>query len=56
MNKISLGKSNLKIAPLIFGGNVFGWTVNEKIAFELLDEFVANGLIVLILQTFILFG
>ncbi|MBC7862244.1 MAG: aldo/keto reductase [Bacteroidia bacterium] len=43
MNKIPLGKSNLSIAPLIFGGNVFGWTVNEKTSFELLDEFVANG-------------
>lgn len=38
-----LGRSGLKIAPLAFGGNVFGWTANEAMSFRLLDEFVANG-------------
>jgi aryl-alcohol dehydrogenase-like predicted oxidoreductase len=43
MEKIYLGKSDINISPLIFGGNVFGWTVNEKTAFELLNEFYEGG-------------
>ena len=43
MEKRKLGKSGLEIAPLIFGGNVFGWTVDEGRSFELLDAFVAAG-------------
>ncbi len=38
-----LGSSDLKIAPLILGGNVFGWTVDENKSFELLDVFSAGG-------------
>jgi aryl-alcohol dehydrogenase-like predicted oxidoreductase len=38
-----LGTSGLSIAPLVFGGNVFGWTADERRSFELLDEFVAQG-------------
>lgn len=38
-----LGNSDLKTAPLIFGGNVFGWTVDENRSFELLDAFSAAG-------------
>ena len=38
-----LGRSGLKTAPLAFGGNVFGWTVDEATAFELLDAFVDGG-------------
>lgn len=38
-----LGKTDLHIAPLIFGGNVFGWTVDEKRSFELLDAFTDAG-------------
>jgi len=38
-----LGKSGLKTAPLVFGGNVFGWTADEKTSFDLLDAFVASG-------------
>jgi aryl-alcohol dehydrogenase-like predicted oxidoreductase len=33
----------LEVAPLAFGGNVFGWTVAEPTAFLLLDAFVAQG-------------
>jgi aryl-alcohol dehydrogenase-like predicted oxidoreductase len=44
MEKRRLGRSTLEIAPLVFGGNVFGWTVDEKTAFKLLDAFVAAGL------------
>jgi aryl-alcohol dehydrogenase-like predicted oxidoreductase len=38
-----LGNSGLEIAPLVFGGNVFGWTVNQASASELLDHFVDAG-------------
>ena len=38
-----LGSSGLSIAPLVFGGNVFGWTVDERTSFDLLDGFVDAG-------------
>src|SRR3954469_21436794 len=38
-----LGKSGLKVSPLCFGGNVFGWTANEPTSFQLLDAMVASG-------------
>ena len=38
-----LGKTGIEIAPLVFGGNVFGWTVDETRSFELLDAFVDAG-------------
>lgn len=44
MQKRPLGKSGLSVAPLAFGGNVFGWTIDEKTSFELLDAFVDSGL------------
>lgn len=43
MKKRQLGKSGLEIAPLAFGGNIFGWTVDEQSSFKLLDGFVAGG-------------
>jgi aryl-alcohol dehydrogenase-like predicted oxidoreductase len=43
VRKRSLGNSGLEIAPLAFGGNVFGWTVDERTSFRLLDAFVAAG-------------
>lgn len=43
MNKRKLGRSGLEIAPLVFGGNVFGWTIDEATSFRLLDAFVARG-------------
>ena len=43
MNKRKLGQSEIRVAPLAFGGNVFGWTVDEPTAFSLLDQFVASG-------------
>ena len=39
-----LGRSDLSIAPLAFGGNVFGWSVDEQRSFALLDAFVDAGL------------
>ncbi len=38
-----LGKSDLKIAPLVLGGNVFGWTADEATSFRVLDAFVDGG-------------
>lgn len=38
-----LGKSDLKIAPLVLGGNVFGWTADEATSFRILDAFVDGG-------------
>ncbi len=38
-----LGNSSLSVAPLAFGGNVFGWSADEKRSFELLDTFVDAG-------------
>jgi len=38
-----LGHSGLHMAPLVLGGNVFGWTANEKTSFTVLDAFVAGG-------------
>jgi aryl-alcohol dehydrogenase-like predicted oxidoreductase len=43
MRKRSLGNSGLEVAPLAFGGNVFGWTVDERTSFRLLDAFIAAG-------------
>ena len=43
MQKRKLGKSGIEIAPLMFGGNVFGWTADEAMSFKLLDGFVAAG-------------
>ena len=38
-----LGNTNLQTAPIVFGGNVFGWTLDEKESFRILDEFVDAG-------------
>ncbi|MEO9338913.1 aldo/keto reductase [Mesorhizobium sp. SB112] len=38
-----LGRTKLEIAPLVFGGNVFGWTADEKTSFSLLDRFADAG-------------
>jgi aryl-alcohol dehydrogenase-like predicted oxidoreductase len=43
MEHRTLGRSSLRVAPLAFGGNVFGWSVDEPRAFELLDGFVDAG-------------
>ncbi|HEX7642635.1 MAG TPA: aldo/keto reductase [Burkholderiaceae bacterium] len=43
MKKRRLGHSSLEVAPLAFGGNVFGWTVDEATSFALLDKFTGGG-------------
>ncbi|AKQ54721.1 aldo/keto reductase [Bordetella hinzii] len=39
-----LGRSGLAVPPIVFGGNVFGWTVDEAGTFSLLDAMVDAGL------------
>ena len=43
MNKRKLGNTGIEISPLVFGGNVFGWTADRATSFMLLDAFVAAG-------------
>lgn len=43
MNRRPLGKTGIDIAPLVLGGNVFGWTIDEKASFAVLDAFVDHG-------------
>ena len=43
MIKRRLGRSALEAMPIAFGGNVFGWTVDEPTSFALLDAFVDAG-------------
>ena len=43
MEKREIGKSGLKVYPLAFGGNVFGWTVGEALSLKLLDAFTEAG-------------
>lgn len=43
MQKKRLGESDIAVAPIAFGGNVFGWTIDEKKSFEMLDVFIASG-------------
>ncbi|MEZ5957794.1 MAG: aldo/keto reductase [Hyphomonadaceae bacterium] len=41
--KREIGRSGIMIAPLVLGGNVFGWTADEKASFAILDAFVDQG-------------
>ena len=43
MQKRRIGSSELEIAPLVLGGNVFGWTADEAASFRILDAFVDAG-------------
>ncbi len=43
MLKRNLGRTPLSIAPIVFGGNVFGWTIDETTSFAVLDAFVEHG-------------
>jgi aryl-alcohol dehydrogenase-like predicted oxidoreductase len=44
MNHKQLGKSGISLPPIMFGGNVFGWTANETTSFGLLDRMIEAGL------------
>lgn len=43
MKRRSLGGTGIEIAPVVLGGNVFGWTADERRSFEVLDAFVDHG-------------
>lgn len=43
MNRRKLGASDLEVSPLTFGGNVFGWTMDQTASFKILDSFLAAG-------------
>lgn len=43
MRKVTLGRTGLQVAPINLGGNVFGWTLDERQSFEILDAFQAAG-------------
>jgi hypothetical protein len=38
-----LGRSRIDFAPLVVGGNVFGWTIDEKASINVLDAFIDQG-------------
>ena len=44
MQKIELGRSGIFVPPVIFGCNVFGWTLDKAQSFRILDELVERGL------------
>jgi aryl-alcohol dehydrogenase-like predicted oxidoreductase len=43
MEKRKLGRTDIEVAPLALGGNVFGWTADEKTSLSLIDMFVERG-------------
>ncbi len=43
MQKRKLGRSGIDLPPVMFGGNVFGWTADEATSFKLLDACVDGG-------------
>eukprot|EP01132_Coremiostelium_polycephalum_P012441 gene12441-15194_t len=43
MEKRKLGNTDLFVSPVTFGGNVFGWTIDEAKSFEILDGFLEAG-------------
>ncbi|MFV0432408.1 MAG: aldo/keto reductase [Leucobacter sp.] len=42
-NAARIGNSDLAVAPLVLGGNVFGWTADQSTSFDVLDGFIAGG-------------
>ncbi len=43
MEKRTIKNTDLSVAPVNFGGNVFGWTLDEKQSFDILDQFAHGG-------------
>jgi aryl-alcohol dehydrogenase-like predicted oxidoreductase len=43
LQRRKLGQSDLQFAPVMLGGNVFGWAIDEKTSFDILDAFVDAG-------------
>ena len=44
MEKREIGRSGIKVVPFAFGGNVFGWTIDQPTSFKILDAFVDRGI------------
>lgn len=44
MKKNTLGSSGIEVPPFAFGGNVFGWTIDENTSFQILDALMDAGL------------
>lgn len=44
MDKKKLGQTGIEVSPLCFGGNVFGWTIDETTSFKLLDAVTGAGI------------
>lgn len=44
MTKFKLGNTDIETSPIVFGGNVFGWTLNEKESFDILDTLLGMGI------------
>lgn len=40
---VKLGRTDMQVTPLCFGGNIFGWTVDEQASFKVLDAYVEAG-------------
>ena len=43
MKKVTIKNTDLEIAPINFGGNVFGWILDEKESFNILNKFTEGG-------------
>lgn len=43
MQSRRLGSSDVQVVPLMLGGNVFGWSIDQATSFEILDAFVGHG-------------
>src|SRR5882724_9651533 len=43
MEMRKVGRSDLQFAPIVFGGNVLGWTTDQETGFRVLDAFVDAG-------------
>lgn len=43
MKKVKIKNTEIEVAPINFGGNVFGWTLDEKQSFDILDKFAGAG-------------
>jgi aryl-alcohol dehydrogenase-like predicted oxidoreductase len=41
--RLALGTSDLSVFPLNLGGNVFGWTADRQVSFDILDAFTGAG-------------
>lgn len=43
MKRVTIGNTDLTVAPINLGGNVFGWTLDEQESYEILDAFIEAG-------------